>query len=98
MVCVVALPRNDGVDYPTAVVIKHNDIDLTSDDIIRFVELQLPDYKRLRGGVYFTDCFPLTSNGKIIRRKIQEYAIEQYNKMLEKDDKKNIIKDNSCCC
>lgn len=36
------------------------------------------DYKRLRGGVYFVDEFPLTPSGKVMRRKVKEIAIEMY--------------------
>lgn len=37
------------------------------------------DYCKLRGGVYFVDELPLTPSGKMLRRKVKEIAIQQYN-------------------
>lgn len=34
----------------------------------------------LRGGVYFVDSLPKTPSGKIIRRKVAEYATELFHK------------------
>lgn len=36
------------------------------------------DYKRLRGGVYFVDDFPMTPSGKVIRRKVKDMVTQLY--------------------
>lgn len=35
-------------------------------------------YKRLDGGIYFIDEFPMTASGKIIRSKVKEMAQQLY--------------------
>lgn len=37
------------------------------------------DCKRIRGGVFFIDEIPLTSSGKVLRRKVKEMAENIYN-------------------
>lgn len=45
------------------------------------------DYKRLRGGVYFLDSFPMTPSGKILRRRIKDIVTQLYkNKHDEEED------------
>ncbi|XP_053678593.1 uncharacterized protein LOC128728967 [Anopheles nili] len=72
--CVVGVPANEN-DLPAALVLRspRSAEDPTlAERIVRFVEQQVSDYKRLRGGVYFVDELPLTPSGKIVRRKCLE--------------------------
>lgn len=70
--CVVGLP-GEGTDIPAALVLRAPDAScLTADHIRRYVDEQVADFKRLRGGVFFTDAMPLTPSGKIVRRKCLE--------------------------
>lgn len=36
------------------------------------------DYKRLRGGVYFLESFPMTPSGKVLRRRIKDIVTQLY--------------------
>ncbi|XP_055297527.1 uncharacterized protein LOC129566039 [Sitodiplosis mosellana] len=65
-------------ELPAAVVIKKDDSSVTVDDVYAIVADQMVSYKRLDGGVYFVDEFPLTPSGKIIRSKVKELAQKFY--------------------
>lgn len=41
---------------------------------------KLSDAKQLRGGIYFVDTLPVTPSGKVLRRKVQEIAMQRYRK------------------
>ncbi|XP_050076673.1 uncharacterized protein LOC126563915 [Anopheles maculipalpis] len=72
--CVVGLP-GEGTDLPAALIIRTpgmiEDM-VTADQVQQYVDEQVSNHKRLRGGVYFTEEMPLTPSGKIIRRKCLE--------------------------
>lgn len=42
----------------------------------------MPDYCKLRGGVYFVDVIPRTPSGKILRRLVKETAKAFYNEKI----------------
>ncbi|XP_052900211.1 uncharacterized protein LOC128306672 [Anopheles moucheti] len=72
--CVVGLP-DEGTDLPAALVIRSAGLvgdALSAEQVQQFVDGQVSNYKRLRGGVYFTTEMPLTPSGKIVRRKCLE--------------------------
>uniref|UniRef100_A0A8D8JBA1 Probable 4-coumarate--CoA ligase 3 n=1 Tax=Culex pipiens TaxID=7175 RepID=A0A8D8JBA1_CULPI len=78
---VVGLLDEDGSsDLATAVVVKVEGSELTEADILEVVNGKVADYKKLRGGVYFVEEVPFTSNGKILRKKL----IEQVKTMTQK--------------
>ena len=61
-------------ELPRAYVVKrdkHN-IDLTEEAVQLFVEERTAHYKKLRGGVVFTETIPKTASGKILRRQLVE--------------------------
>ncbi|XP_001865658.2 4-coumarate--CoA ligase 4 [Culex quinquefasciatus] len=75
-VCVVGVPDEDGSsDLATAVIVKSQGSRLTGDDVLKAVNDQVADFKRLRGGVFFVEEFPLTATGKPLRRKIREIVL-----------------------
>lgn len=49
----------------------------------------LADYKKLRGGIYFVDDFPLTPSGKIVRRLIRDMAVGLYEKFMLEPNNSN---------
>ncbi|KAL9705630.1 hypothetical protein quinque_009148 [Culex quinquefasciatus] len=78
---VVGLLDEDGSsDLATAVVVKMEGSELTEADILEVVNGKVADYKKLRGGVYFVEEVPFTSNGKILKKKL----IEQVKTMTQK--------------
>ena len=44
------------------------------------------DYKRLRGGVYFLDSFPMTPSGKVLRRRIKDILTQLYEDKNDEAD------------
>ena len=79
MVCVVGVPDElQTTDFPAAIIVKTPDSELVEDDILAIAVDGLPDYKQLRGGVYFVDELPMTPSGKIKRRLMKELAIDRF--------------------
>ncbi|ETN65862.1 AMP dependent ligase [Anopheles darlingi] len=76
-VCVVAVPEDaeNTSEMPAAVIVRQDGSTLDAAQIVRFVEEQVSDFKRLRGGVHFFEELPKTQSGKILRRKVQEMVL-----------------------
>ncbi|XP_062552732.1 probable 4-coumarate--CoA ligase 3 [Armigeres subalbatus] len=78
MVCVTGVPNKTGTsDLVTAVVIKHPNSTLTADEVVKEVANHLSEPKHLRGGVLFVEQLPMTSNGKIMRRKVRDIILQK---------------------
>ncbi|XP_058811462.1 uncharacterized protein LOC131676411 [Topomyia yanbarensis] len=76
-VCVVGIPA-EGNDLPAALIVRA-DSKCTSDVVLREVEEKLPNYKHLRGGVYFTKELPMTPSGKVLRREAKAVVLRLRN-------------------
>ncbi|CAH0713606.1 unnamed protein product, partial [Brenthis ino] len=74
-VAVTGIPDPECGDLPVAVVIAHDDFDVTAQDIKDLVKKTLSDPKQLRGGVIFIKDFPTTATSKIDRTKLKELAM-----------------------
>ncbi|XP_055641935.1 uncharacterized protein LOC129778835 [Toxorhynchites rutilus septentrionalis] len=72
-VCVTGIPV-PGNDLPVALVIKAADSELTEDVIVDAVADSMVDFKRLRGGVYFIDGFPMTPSDILTLLFMFEYG------------------------
>lgn len=79
-VCVVGIPDGNGSDLPAAVVIRSKNMNISEEEISKSIADHFADYYKLRGGVYFVESFPMSSVGKLLRRKVLEFAIELFNK------------------
>ncbi|TPX13855.1 uncharacterized protein E0L32_005799 [Thyridium curvatum] len=64
----------DGEEVPRAYIIKSPDSKATEADIQKWMESKVAKYKRLTGGVVFTDNIPRVPSGKILRRVLKERA------------------------
>ncbi|XP_062549577.1 probable 4-coumarate--CoA ligase 1 [Armigeres subalbatus] len=75
-VCVVGIPGEPN-DLATALVVrkKNYSADLDATEIAERANHLLPDYKHLRGGVYFAEKLPLTPSGKILRREVRKLIL-----------------------
>lgn len=78
MVSVVGVPHPVHTDLPAAIIVKKDTSDLAEADVHTFVKDHLPNYKWLRGGVYFMDTIPLTASGKILKRRCKELVVDRY--------------------
>ncbi|XP_019564525.2 probable 4-coumarate--CoA ligase 1 [Aedes albopictus] len=56
-------------DLPAALVVRSAEgmATVREEDVLEYVNGKVPDYKRLRGGVFFVKGLPTTANGKINR-------------------------------
>ena len=80
MCCVVGVPDEyKTLDLPAAVIVKTKDSTLSKEYILNKTMQDLPDYKQLRGGVYFVDEFPMTPSGKIKRKAVRDSTIKLFN-------------------
>lgn len=78
LVCVFGIPDPIYDTLPGAAIIREQGSNLSESDVHKFAKESLPQFKWLRGGVYFFDQFPLTASGKIQRKQVGEKALEIY--------------------
>ncbi|XP_055643208.1 uncharacterized protein LOC129779643 [Toxorhynchites rutilus septentrionalis] len=72
-VCVAGVPSSDqSYDLPTAMIVRQPGSSLTEEQVIRVVDSQVSDHKRLRGGAYFVDQLPSSASGKVLRRVVMQ--------------------------
>ncbi|XP_063548492.1 uncharacterized protein LOC134755815 [Cydia strobilella] len=69
---VIGAPDPLAGELPTAFVVKQPGAEVTENDIIEFVSLEVSPWKRLRGGVRFVSEIPKTGSGKILRRVLRD--------------------------
>jgi len=77
---VIPVSDDEAGEVPRAYVVKQDNApaDFCADDIIEYVHSRVAPYKRLRGGVRFTDIIPKSPSGKLLRRvQIQKDREEQ---------------------
>ncbi|XP_053681650.1 probable 4-coumarate--CoA ligase 1 [Sabethes cyaneus] len=75
---VVGIPHPDPphVDLATALVVTTSTRPaMDAEQLKAQFNEQLPDYKRLRGGLFFVDGLPRTTNGKLNRREAKQMAL-----------------------
>uniref|UniRef100_A0A1Q3FNH4 Putative acyl-coa synthetase n=1 Tax=Culex tarsalis TaxID=7177 RepID=A0A1Q3FNH4_CULTA len=81
LVCVVGVPLADrSGDLATAVIERSEGAKLTEEQVIGFVDGQVSDFKRLRGGVRFVDELPKSAAGKVLRRLVKEMVSKKEEK------------------
>jgi acyl-CoA synthetase (AMP-forming)/AMP-acid ligase II len=69
-VVVIPVPDDEAGEVPRAYVVKQDGCrsDFCDQDVIEYVHQHVAPYKRLRGGVRFTEAIPKTPSGKLLRR------------------------------
>ncbi|XP_019539911.3 probable 4-coumarate--CoA ligase 3 [Aedes albopictus] len=81
LVCVTGVPNKTGTsDLVTAVIVKDPSSQLTAEEVEQHVARNLSDPKHLRGGVFFVEQLPMTSNGKVVRRKVRDIILQEHFK------------------
>lgn len=78
---VIGKPDEEAGELPMAFVVKQANVELTSEDVIKFVNDRASPAKRLRGGVIFLDEIPKNPSGKILRRVLREMLKKQKSKL-----------------
>uniref|UniRef100_A0A1L8DZ97 Putative acyl-coa synthetase n=1 Tax=Nyssomyia neivai TaxID=330878 RepID=A0A1L8DZ97_9DIPT len=75
---VVGIPDQIFTDLPAAVVVRKDGTSVTEEELSQFVEKAVPDYKKLRGGVYFVDKIPMTPSGKMRKHIVKDLAVDLF--------------------
>jgi 4-coumarate--CoA ligase len=80
---VIQIPDDEAGELPRAYIVL-NSTDAASDiqekDIYEWVKERVAPYKRLDGGIIFTDVIPKAASGKILRRILRDQAKEELQK------------------
>jgi acyl-coenzyme A synthetase/AMP-(fatty) acid ligase len=50
---------------------------LKAQEVVDFIAGKVAPYKKLRGGVVFTDSIPKSPSGKILRRELKDVALKE---------------------
>ncbi|KAF2233529.1 acetyl-CoA synthetase-like protein [Viridothelium virens] len=77
--------ERDGSEFPRAYIVRKPGsagASLTERDVQQFVASRLAGYKRLEGGVVFTDAIPKNASGKILKRLLREIAAKEIGPKL----------------
>lgn len=69
---VIGIPDQDAGELPMAFVVKKPGMEVSEKEIIEFIEKNVSNPKRLRGGVRFVNEIPKNPSGKILRRLLRE--------------------------
>lgn len=75
-VCVVGISDEESGDLPAAMVQLIEGKTISAEQISNLVAENFIDQKKLRGGVYFVNSFPMTSSGKVLRREVKKLATD----------------------
>lgn len=71
-VAVIGIQGGEDVgEIPKAYVVPKDNVQLSEEDISKFVEENVAPYKKLRGGVQMIESIPKTASGKILRRELK---------------------------
>jgi len=71
---VVGLPDEMAGELPRAYVVKRQGSDLNERQVEDYVNSQVANFKKLRGGVIFLSQIPKLGSGKILRRQLKALA------------------------
>ena len=71
---VVGLPDEMAGELPRAYVVKRQGSDLNEKQVEDYVNSQVANFKKLRGGVIFLSQIPKLASGKILRRQLKALA------------------------
>ena len=76
---VAVIPRPDEAsgELPRAYIVVKETADVTEQDIYDWVKERVANYKRLDGGIVFTENIPKSASGKILRRILRDQFKEE---------------------
>uniref|UniRef100_A0A1I8FEK6 Acyl-CoA synthetase n=1 Tax=Macrostomum lignano TaxID=282301 RepID=A0A1I8FEK6_9PLAT len=69
---IIARPDERAGELPCAFVVPRPGVQLTAEEVKSYVADRVTKYKRLDGGVVFTDSIPRNPSGKILRRFLRD--------------------------
>lgn len=71
-VAVIGMPDDRAGELPRAYVVLKPNVEIHAHDLMKYVEENVSDYKKLRGGVEFLKEIPKSPSGKILRRVLKD--------------------------
>jgi 4-coumarate--CoA ligase len=78
---VIQIPDEESGELPRAYIVLKDGIDGDKDDIkdviYEWMKERVAPYKRLDGGIIFTDVIPKSASGKILRRILRDQVKEE---------------------
>jgi acyl-CoA synthetase (AMP-forming)/AMP-acid ligase II len=74
---VIQVPCEKSGELPRAYVVMKPGTETTEMDLYEWVKMRTAAFKRLDGGVYFTDVIPKSASGKILRRVLRAQAASE---------------------
>ncbi|XP_055850186.1 uncharacterized protein LOC129914807 [Episyrphus balteatus] len=78
---VVGKPDEACGELPFAFVVKQANVELTEEEVLKYVADNASPAKRLRGGVRFVDEIPKNASGKILRRVLRDMLNKPKSKL-----------------
>lgn len=75
-VAVVGVTIN-GEEVPRAYIVPDPEVKQTEQEIAKWMESKVVNYKRLRGGVKFVEAIPKNPSGKILRKILRDQAADE---------------------
>jgi 4-coumarate--CoA ligase len=73
---------NKATELPRAYIVLADSVEKsekTANEIAKWLEVKVSNYKKLRGGVRFLDVVPKSATGKILRRVLRDEAAKEIN-------------------
>ncbi|KAK2707183.1 hypothetical protein QYM36_015012 [Artemia franciscana] len=74
---VVGVPDATSGELPRAYIVKRKDSNVTANQIADYIAENVAPFKKLRGGVVFTDIIPRSASGKILRRELKAKMMKE---------------------
>lgn len=75
---VIPRPDREAEEVPRAYVVLKPNAKATEQEIVDWAAKEVSHYKKLRGGVIFTEKIPKTASGKILRREVVALDREKF--------------------
>ena len=90
----IGVPDPAAGQVPKAFIVLKDDVGVTEDEIMEFVEENVATYKKLRGGVEFIEAIPKSVNGKVLRQVLKDRSKQQnlMPKMMKTKERRNSIR------
>lgn len=64
--------KAEATELPKAFVVKRKEMELSEEDVRRWLKERLAAYKQLEGGVTFVGEIPKNASGKILKRMLRD--------------------------
>ncbi|CAG0888315.1 unnamed protein product [Cyprideis torosa] len=78
---VIGIPDEDMGEKPRAYVVPRGQI--TEDEVARYVQEHLSEYKFLTGGVELVESIPKSTTGKLLRRQLKDEYLKRLKDQME---------------